>query len=39
MLIAAQAVALDVVLINNKVRELGRIEGLRIQNWAADRAK
>jgi tRNA(fMet)-specific endonuclease VapC len=39
MLIAAQAVALDVVLITNKVREFGRIEGLRIQNWAADRAK
>jgi len=32
-LIAAQAVARKVTLVSNNVRELGRIAGLRVENW------
>ncbi len=33
MLIAAQALAHDLVLISADVAELGRVEGLRLENW------
>lgn len=33
MLIAAHALALDVVLITNNVREFERVDGLRLDNW------
>ena len=33
-LIAAHALALDVTLITNNVREFERVPGLRIENWA-----
>jgi tRNA(fMet)-specific endonuclease VapC len=35
MLIASHAKSLDVVLVTNNVREFERIEGLKIENWAA----
>lgn len=33
MLIAAQAVSLDVTLVTNNTREFERVMGLRIENW------
>jgi tRNA(fMet)-specific endonuclease VapC len=33
MLIAAQALALGVVLVTDNVREFERVEGLEIENW------
>lgn len=33
MLIAAQALALDLILVTDNERELSRIDGLRIENW------
>jgi tRNA(fMet)-specific endonuclease VapC len=33
MLIAAQALALDVILVTNNTREFKRIQGLKIENW------
>jgi tRNA(fMet)-specific endonuclease VapC len=35
MLIAAQALALDLTLVTNNVREFKRVPALRIENWAA----
>jgi tRNA(fMet)-specific endonuclease VapC len=34
MLIAAHALALDLILVTNTVREFSRVKGLRIENWA-----
>ncbi len=34
-LIAAQAVARDLTLVSNNERELRRVSGLRVENWAA----
>lgn len=31
--IACHALALDAVLVTNNMREFGRIEGLRLENW------
>ncbi|MDP1606075.1 MAG: type II toxin-antitoxin system VapC family toxin [Rhodocyclaceae bacterium] len=33
--IACHALALDAVLVSNNTREFERIEGLRLENWAA----
>ena len=33
LLIAAQALALGVVLVTNNVREFRRVRGLRVENW------
>jgi len=33
-LIAAQAVARKLTLVSNNERELGRIQGLKLENWA-----
>lgn len=33
LLIAAQALALDLVVVTNNEREFGRVGGLRIENW------
>ena len=33
MLIAAQALSLDVTLITNNVREFDRVQGLIVENW------
>ena len=33
MLIAAQALSLDVALITNNVREFERVQGLTVENW------
>jgi tRNA(fMet)-specific endonuclease VapC len=35
-LIAAHARSLDVTLVTHNTRELGRVDGLRIENWALD---
>jgi tRNA(fMet)-specific endonuclease VapC len=35
MFIAAQAIALDLVLVTNNEREFRRVPGLKIENWAA----
>ena len=35
MLIAAHAIALDVPLATNNVREFRRVPGLRVENWLA----
>jgi len=35
MLIAAQALALDLTLVTNNGREFKRVPALRIENWAA----
>lgn len=32
--IAAQAVALDLTLVTNNIKEFSRIDGLRFENWA-----
>jgi tRNA(fMet)-specific endonuclease VapC len=34
-LIAAHALALDVTLVTNNVREFKRVPGLRVENWTA----
>jgi len=34
MQIAAQALAKDLILVTNNVKEFERVEGLRIENWA-----
>lgn len=34
LLIAAQALALDTVLVSANVREFARVPGLRLENWA-----
>lgn len=34
MLIAAHALALDVVLVTNNLKEFERVEGLKLENWA-----
>jgi tRNA(fMet)-specific endonuclease VapC len=33
LLIAAQALALDMVLVTNNEREFRRVDGLRVENW------
>ncbi len=33
LLIAAQTLALDMVLVTNNEREFGRVHGLRVENW------
>lgn len=33
LLIAAQALALDLVVVTNNEREFGRVGGLRVENW------
>ncbi len=33
LLIASQAIALDLVLVTDNVREFSRIEGLHVENW------
>ncbi|MBN8607694.1 MAG: type II toxin-antitoxin system VapC family toxin [Caulobacterales bacterium] len=33
LLIAAQTIALDMVLVTNNEREFRRVEGLRVENW------
>ena len=35
MLIAAQAISLDVTLATNNLREFRRVPGLRVENWLA----
>jgi tRNA(fMet)-specific endonuclease VapC len=35
MLIAAHALSLGLTLVTNNVREFSRVEGLRLDNWAA----
>ena len=34
LLIAAQALSLDLTLVTNNVREFARIKGLSVENWA-----
>lgn len=34
-MIAAHAITLDAVLVTNNTREFLRVEGLRVENWAA----
>ena len=34
LMIAAQALSQDVILVTNNVREFSRIPGLRLENWA-----
>lgn len=33
MMIAAHALSLDLTLVTDNVREFGRVQGLRIENW------
>ena len=33
ILIAAQAISLDVTLVTNNVKEFSRVQGLRFENW------
>ena len=35
MLIASQALALDLTLVTNNVREFKRVAALRVENWTA----
>jgi tRNA(fMet)-specific endonuclease VapC len=35
LLIAAQALSLELTLVTNNVREFGRVKGLRLENWAS----
>ena len=35
LMIAAHALSLDLTLVTNNTREFARIEGLRLENWAA----
>lgn len=37
-LIAAQALSLDLILVTNNTKEFSRVPGLKIDNWARDRA-
>jgi len=34
LLIAAQALALELILVSNNEREFNRVPGLRVENWA-----
>ena len=34
LLLAAQAMSLRLILVTNNEKEFGRVEGLRIENWA-----
>ena len=34
LLIASHALSLGLTLVTNNVREFGRVEGLRLENWA-----
>ncbi|MFN0165470.1 MAG: type II toxin-antitoxin system VapC family toxin [Bryobacteraceae bacterium] len=34
LLIAAQALSLDVIMVTNNVREFDRVPGLKMENWA-----
>ena len=34
MLIAAQAIASDLILVTNNEKEYKKVEGLRIENWS-----
>lgn len=34
LLIAAQALSLNIILVTNNIREFGRVAGLRTENWA-----
>ena len=36
LLIATQALALDMVVVTNNEREFARVTGLRIENWLGD---
>jgi len=36
MLIAAQAVTLDLTLVTDNLREFGRVDGLQVENWLRD---
>lgn len=33
MMIAAQALALDLIVVTDNVDEFSRVEGLRVENW------
>lgn len=33
LLIAAQALALDMIVVTNNEREFGRVRGLKVENW------
>lgn len=35
LLIAAHALSLGLILVSNNTREFSRVEGLRVENWAA----
>lgn len=35
-LIAAQAIALDMILVTDNAREFGRVAGLRMENWVRE---
>lgn len=37
MMIAGHALAAECVLVTNNTREFGRVEGLRFEDWAAER--
>jgi tRNA(fMet)-specific endonuclease VapC len=36
MLIAAQALALDLTVVTDNVREFSRVDGLTVENWLRD---
>jgi tRNA(fMet)-specific endonuclease VapC len=36
LLIAAQALALDMIVVTNNAREFERVDGLRVENWLGD---
>ena len=36
LFIAAQALALDMVVVTNNEREFGRVRGLKVENWLGD---
>jgi tRNA(fMet)-specific endonuclease VapC len=33
MLIAAQAISQDLILVTDNIGELGRVQGVRLENW------
>jgi tRNA(fMet)-specific endonuclease VapC len=35
MLIAAQALSRDLILVTNNEKEFGRVEGLKVENWVS----
>ena len=35
-MIAAQALALDMIVVTNNEREFGRVRGLKVENWLGD---